>query len=367
MTLLLRPDQPPTPVPAPPRRPRRPRLKPVKERNPVTVALVGLVLLALLTVLAYHADRFSLTGGGTTYTADFTEAAGLDDGDEVRVAGVKVGEITGVALDGDRVKVTFEVEDAWIGDRTTAAIAIKTLLGDKYLALDPLGAGEQDPGHRIPRTRTTSPYDVTQAFQDLSSTVDDIDTQRLAESFETISETFADSPPHVRQAATGLSDLSRSVSKRDRELAELLDGSAQLTQTLKDKKSSFETLIEDAGPLLGELQDRRDAITALLKGSRDLGAQLTGLVADNEKQLGPTLTALGRVTTVLERNSTQLDRTLALVGPYYRLLGNTVGSGRWFDSYLCGVVPRDYLPATSQPEKSCMPPKQSGTAQGSGE
>ncbi|NED01552.1 MCE family protein, partial [Streptomyces sp. SID6648] len=78
---------------------------------------------------------------GTTYSADFSEAAGLDTGDEVRIAGVKVGRVTGVALDGAKVKVTFEVEDAWVGDRTTAAIAIKTVLGDKYLALDPLGAG----------------------------------------------------------------------------------------------------------------------------------------------------------------------------------------------------------------------------------
>ncbi|WPO70740.1 MCE family protein [Streptomyces sp. KN37] len=366
MTLLLRPERHDTPAPAP-RRFRPPRLKPVKDRDPVAVALVGLLLLALLTAFAYNADRLPLTGKGTTYSADFTEAAGLDEGDEVRVAGVKVGEVTGVSLDRDRVKVTFEVEKAWIGDRTTAAIAIKTLLGDKYLALDPLGTGEQDPGDRIPRTRTTSPYDVTQAFQDLGSTADAIDTEQLAKSFETISDTFENSPPHVRKAATGLSDLSRSVSKRDRELSELLKGSAKFTKTLKEKKSSFETLIQDAGPLLGELQDRRKAITALLKGSRALGTELSGLVDDNEKQLGPTLKALGRVTTVLKENSTRLDRTLALVGPYYRLVGNTLGNGRWFDSYLCGVVPRDYLPARSQPKTSCMPPKQSAAARGSGE
>ncbi|MFF3644519.1 MCE family protein [Streptomyces sp. NPDC002564] len=364
MTLLTRPERPDTPAPAP-RRSRPPRLKPVRERSPIAVALVGLLLLALLTVFAYNADRLSLTGGGTTYSADFTEAAGLDEGDEVRVAGVKVGEVTGVALDRGRVKVSFEVKDAWIGDRTTAAIAIKTLLGDKYLALDPLGTAEQDAGHRIPASRTTSPYDVTQAFQDLGSTVDAIDTQQLAKSFETISKTFEKSPAHVRKAATGLSDLSRSVSKRDRELSELLKGSARFTKTLKDKKSSFETLIEDAGPLLGELQDRRKAITALLKGSRALGTQLTGLVDDNERQLGPTLKALGRVTTVLQKNSGQLDRTLALVGPYYRLVGNSLGNGHWFDSYLCGVVPRDYLPARSGPTTSCMPPKQSA-ARGSG-
>ncbi|MFF0227352.1 MCE family protein [Streptomyces sp. NPDC004629] len=344
---------------------RGPRLKPVKDRDPVAVALVGLLLLALLTVFAYHADRLPLIGGGTTYSADFSESAGLDEGDEVRIAGVKVGRVTGVSLDGPKVKVSFEVDDAWIGDRSTAAIAIKTLLGEKYLALDPLGGARQDPGRRIPLARTTSPYDVTQAFQDLSGTVDAIDTRQLAKSFETISETFEDSPPHVREAATGLSALSRSVSKRDTELSVLLKGSARFSKTLKDKKSSFETLIEDGGSLLGELKDRRTAIRALLKGSRALSVQLSGLVADNESHLGPTLKALGRVTTILEKNSTRLDRTLALVGPYYRLVGNTLGNGRWFDSYLCGVVPRDYLPDPAQTEP-CMPPKQPAPAQGSG-
>ncbi|MER8232418.1 MCE family protein [Streptomyces sp. NPDC101490] len=342
-----------------------PRFKPARERSPVAVAVVGLVLLALLAALAYNVGKLPLVGGDTAYSADFTEAAGLDTGDEVRIAGVKVGKITGIALDGAKVKVTFEVGDAWIGDKSTAAIAIKTLLGEKYLAVDPLGSARQDPGTRIPQSRTTSPYDVTQAFQDLSGTVDAIDTKKLAESFETISDTFKNSPPHVRNAATGLSELSKSVSKRDTELARLLENSKRFTKTLQDKKSSFETLIEDGSSLLGELQKRRDAIRALLKGSRALGTELGGLVSDNDRQLGPTLKALSRVTGVLEKNSGQLDKTLALIGPYYRLVGNTLGNGRWFDSYLCGVVPRNYLPETSQPATGCLPPKPKTTAQGS--
>lgn len=345
--------------------PRRPRITPVRERNPVAVAVTGLLALALLTALVLNAQRLPF-GGGTHYSADFSEAAGLGEGDEVRVAGVKVGEVTGVALDGPGVKVSFRVEDAWIGDRTTAAIAIKTLLGDKYLALDPLGSGRQDPGSRIPLSRTTSPYDVTQAFQDLGSTVEEIDTRRLAESFETLSETFENSPPHVRNAADGLSALSKSVSGRDAELSALLKGSARFTRTLENNRTGFETLLEDGGPLLGELRDRRDAIRALLEGSRELGTELGGLVEDNDERLGPALKALGRVTGVLEKNNTQLGRTLALVGPYYRLVGNTLGNGRWFDSYLCGVVPRDYLPETSLPETGCMPPQQKA-ARGSGE
>ncbi|MFJ6571735.1 MCE family protein [Streptomyces sp. NPDC091292] len=337
----------------------RPRIKPIQERNPVAVAVVGLVALALVALAAFNASSLPVVGGGTTYTADFSEAAGLGDGDEVRIAGVKVGEVTGVGLDGAKVKVTFEIKDkgTWIGDRTTAAIAIKTLLGDKYVALDPVGSAKQDPGSRIPVSRTTSPYDVTEAFQDLSGTIDEIDTQQLAKSFETISTTFKDSPPDVRAALQGLSALSKTVSKRDAELAQLLAGSKKLTKTLEDKKSSFETLIDDGGSLLGELKKRRSAIKALLSGSQALGKQLDGLVDDNEKELRPTLQALGRVTEVLEKNKGKLDRTLSLIGPYYRLVGNTLGNGRWFDSYLCGVVPRTYLPESSLPEDSCRPPK----------
>lgn len=336
------------------------RITPVRERNPVSVAIVGLLLLALVALAAWRSDSLPFVRSGTSYSADFTESAGLTDGDEVRIAGVKVGEVTGVSLDGGEVRVDFRVKDAWIGDSSTVGIAVKTLLGDKYLAVDPLGDAPQDPGSRITASRTTSPYDVTQAFNGLGETIGEIDTEQLAKSFETISATFKDSPPHVRSAARGLSALSRTVSERDAQLATLLRNSKQLTKTLAGKKSSFETLLEDGNLLLGEIRARRDSIHLLLTGTRDLGTQLTGLVRDNDKQLGPTLQSLGRVTAVLVKNRKSLDKVLAMTGSYSRLIGNTLGSGRWFDNYVCGVVPRNYLPAGTPPATGCMPPRQQG-------
>lgn len=54
------------------------RIKPVRERNPVAVGVIGLVVLALLGLAAYRADALPFIGGGTAYSADFTESAGLD-------------------------------------------------------------------------------------------------------------------------------------------------------------------------------------------------------------------------------------------------------------------------------------------------
>jgi phospholipid/cholesterol/gamma-HCH transport system substrate-binding protein len=340
-----------------PARRGRPLFRPLRERNQVAVGAVGLALLALVSLVAYNADALPLVTSGTSYSATFTEAAGLRPGDEVRVAGVKVGKVTGVSLDGGHVKVSFRVRHTWIGDASTAAIGIKTLLGDKYLAVDPLGSRPQDPGQRIPADRTTSPYDVTQAFQGLGRTLGAIDTGKLAASFETVSDTFRNTPASVRTAATGLSSLSRTIADRDAQLANLLSGSRQVTGTLSAQSGRVQTLINDGNLLLGEINSRREAIHSLLTGTEQLGTQLRGLVADNTRQLAPTLDALDRVTAVLRANQSSLDRTLALAGPYYRLVGNTLGSGRWFDSYLCGLLPRNYLPAGTPPATGCMPPR----------
>ena len=321
------------------------------ERNPKAIAAVGVTVIVLVTATVFFADE--LPFGTTGYAAYFTEAAGLKASDEVAVAGVKVGEVTAVTLDGNQVRVGFRVRDAWIGDRTTASIEIKTLLGQKYLALDPAGSGAQDPGQPIPRQRTAAPYDVVAAFDDLAGTVSQIDTGQLAQSFQTLSDTFRNAPAEIRATVDGLSGLSKSISSRDEQLKELLNGTKKISQTLADRDDQFRQLIGDGAALLQEVQQRRQAIGALLTGSKALAEQLQGLVTDNEAQLGPTLQQLDAVTAVLARSQGNLDQGLALIGPYYRLLDNAMGNGRWIDTYLCGLVP-------ATPGRDCTPPGAKG-------
>lgn len=335
--------------------------RPMRERNPVIVAVVGLVILVGLGSAAYAADDLPVIGGGTTYTADFTEAAGLTPGDEVRVAGVKVGKVTGVSLNGAKVKVAFRVKGTWVGDRSTAAIMIKTLLGDKYLALDPLGPARQDPRARIPTSRTTSPFDVTQALNQLGSTLGQLNTDQLGQSLEAISTAFRNTPPNVRRAVDGLSALSQTISSRDTQLARLLTGTRKITGTLAAQNAQFEALLRDGNLLLGELEQRREAIHTLLTTTTTLAQTLTGLVNDNQQQLQPALQALDQVTGTLQNNQKNLDQALQVIGPYYRLIGNTVGNGRWLDGYLCGLIPKNYLPPGTPPQEGCMPPKQGGS------
>ncbi|SER77065.1 MCE family protein [Actinokineospora terrae] len=310
-----------------------------RSRNPVPIGVVSLLTLALVLLAAVYSDDLPIIGGGTTYSAEFSEAAGIQADDEVRIAGIKVGSVSDVDLDGDRVVVRFTVKDAWVGDRTRAEIKIKTLLGQKFLSLAPEGTGVLDPGTRIPRERTTAPYDVLEAFRGLADTVNEIDTTQLARSMEVIAETFADTPDDVRGALTGLQSLSRTISSRDEQLASLLDNTRQITTTLADRDAQVAKILSDGSLLLTELNNRKNAIAALLTGTKDLATELQGLVDDNNAQLGPVLQSLDQLSSMLQRNQDSLAEGIRKFAPFVRQFNNAIGSGRWFDNYICGLLP----------------------------
>ncbi len=335
----------------PPKLPRirlkRPRPKPFRERNPVVVGAVGLTVLALLTVAAFNADSLPLIGGGETYSAAFSEAGGLKPGDEVRIAGVKVGKVEGVDLAGDHVKVTFKVKGRpAFGTDTGASIRVKTILGAKYLALYPKGPGRLKPGSEIPLRRTVSAYDVVQAFSDLTTTTEEVDTDRLAKALDTVSVTFQDSPEEVRASIKGLSRISRTVAARDKALRGLLDHADGVTEVLAGHTKDFSALVKDGDALFKEIGKRRTAIHKLLKSSALLGIELSGLVDDNSKEIGPALKNLNTFVKMLERNQASLDRSVRLLAPYVRLFTNTLGNGRWFDSYVQNLVAAPVTPRT---------------------
>ncbi|MER6992064.1 MCE family protein [Saccharopolyspora hirsuta] len=311
-------------------------MKPLRERNQAVVGLLTVVLLVLVTGGAFFAKDLPVLGG-RTYQAYFTESAGLAAGNDVRIAGIRSGEVTDVSLEGNRVLVSFRVDDAEIGDRSRAGIEIKTLLGEKFLALQP--EGEQELSEPIPVQRTAAPFDIPDALDQLTRTADQVDSQQLAQSFRVLADTFRGAPEHFGEAVDGLSALSQTISSRDQQLAELLRNTSGVSEIVANRDEQVQRLIADGNLLLTELQRRRSAISSLLSGTQKLADELRGLVADNQAQLRPTLDQLTQLTEMLQRNQDNLGRTIEAMAPYVRGFNNTVGNGRWFDGYICGLFP----------------------------
>ena len=316
---------------------KAPRIgKSFSSRNPLPIGAIGLVFLLVLLYAAFNASNLPLIGGGTEYSAYFTESANLKTDDDVRIAGVKVGKVQDVTLDGDKglVKATFTVKDGYVGNQSRIEIKLKTLLGAKYLNIDSIGQQKQDPGKTIPVSRTTSPLDVYPAFTELTRTIDQLNTNQLADSFRTLAQDFTGTPAYVRSAVTGLSRLSQTIASRNVQLGQLLSSARSVTGVLASRDQDLTQLLRDGNLLLQELNDRRDAIHTLLINTQVLSVQLRGLVADNQKTIKPMLDNLDNVLTLLNNNQETLDRGISLLGPFYRVFNNVVGNGRWFENYI---------------------------------
>jgi phospholipid/cholesterol/gamma-HCH transport system substrate-binding protein len=315
--------------------------KPFRERNPVPIGFVSLVVLFAFGYAAFNAQNLTiLGGGGKTYSAAFAEAGDIKTTDEVRIAGVSVGKVRDVDLDGDHVKVSFRLKPGtWIGDQSTAAIKLRTVVGARYLEVVPDGATEMPGGGEIPLDHTTAPFNITETLNSLSSNLDQIDTTQLAAAFDTLSETFKDTPQVSGQALSGLSRLSRTITKRDVELRSLLGHTRDVAKVVADRDEQLTLILDDSDKVLQVLSERRQVITAVLVHTDQLAKEITALSRENRATLGPALARLHNVIDVLEKNRANIDRTAQELAPFVRNFANTLGNGRWFDTFIVNLPP----------------------------
>jgi len=305
---------------------------PRNDRDLIRIAVIGIAVLTLLFGLAVNFQRLPLVGGGTTYKAEFTDAAGLVSGEEVRVAGIKVGTVTGIKLGHAKVIVSFRVKGVDLGRSTTASIEVKTLLGQHYLGITPLGGGKLSSGSVIPLSRTTTPVNIVPAFQRLTTTTEKIDTAEVAKAFDALSSTLTRTAPEMTQTLRGLSRLSRSVTVRDAEIRELFARTSQVSGVVADRDRDIAQLLTDTNTVLAELDRRRQTISRIIDGTISLAEQLSGLVRDNRAQLAPALAKLNGVLAVLRANRANIDQAIRVGNVYAREFTNVGGSGRFFDT-----------------------------------
>jgi phospholipid/cholesterol/gamma-HCH transport system substrate-binding protein len=303
-----------------------------RSRNPVPIGVAFILVTLLAMYMSFNIGKISFVSG-PTYQAAFSEAAGLRAGDTVRVGGVAVGQVSKVALHGAHVRVTFTIKDSGVhlGMETRASIQIFTLLGNKYLALEPAGEGHWPRSRELPLSQTTSPYDVEPAFQDLTRAAGAIDVKQLADAFNTLSATFKNSPPAVRAMLDGLSRLSETISSRDAELHQLLAHASAFTGVLADRREQFVKLFGDGSALLAMIDARRQVINELLSNTVALSTELTGLVHDNAATLTPLLRHLHGVTSLLDANQQNLDEVIKGLYVFIRGEVDATGAGPWFD------------------------------------
>ncbi|WP_116040902.1 MCE family protein [Amycolatopsis palatopharyngis] len=313
-------------------------------RGPVFDGAVGAAVLVLLLAAAVAFPQLTFRAATNAYSAELANAAGLTDGDQVYVAGVPAGRVTGVTLAGDRVRVDFRLDrDQSLGGATSAEVKLGTILGTRYLGVRPAGTGTLPRGASIPLERTSVPYSLNDIGSDVVTTTTELDVPMLRKMITTLARSTPDGEL-LGEALDGISRATGMVSERNGQFRELLNGVQALTTSLLDQQDTLVALLGDARLVAETLADRRETIRTLITDVHTLTTALDSVVTENEPLLGPLLADVHTITDTLDRNEAALSETLRLLGPASRYLANATGNGPWGDvSAPAGPLPDNLL------------------------
>jgi phospholipid/cholesterol/gamma-HCH transport system substrate-binding protein len=295
----------------------------------------------LLAVVLVNTMTNGVHGSTDTFHADFADVAGLRAGDDVRVAGVRVGRVAGISVGRHVAEVSFQVAaDQPVLDSTKIVMRYQNLLGQRYLALvqGPDRGARLRPGATVPLARTSPGFDLTEllnGFRPLFEALRLDDVNALATSLVKVLQGEGGTMESLL-AQTGR--LTNFLADRDQVVGQVLDN---LTPVLVD-------LAGKGTELQGTVQELRALMTGLARDRRSIGASIDGmsqLIGSTSELLQqarvPTVRAVKRFRTVMDLFMAHKPEFTAAIGSFGSTLA-ALGRATSYESavniYLCSVI-----------------------------
>jgi virulence factor Mce-like protein len=324
---------------------QRVRGRPLEERSTLRIGFVAIAVLVVVVAVTVFIN--SLHIGQETYQADFAQAAGVEAGDVVTLAGIQVGTVTGTRLAGDHVVVTLKLDHGLpLGADTQAAIKLTTLLGTRYVELRPAGTGHI-PGNVIALSNTEVPYDLPTALENATTTFSGIDADRVAKSMTDLSDQLRGTPALVPQVLQNIKALSTVIADRRGQIGSLLTSTEQVTDVLVKQQAELGVMVAQGRNVLTQIIARQQAIVGMLNAATTLVQQLEPLVVGDRPEIDQLLKNLTDMTGMLSSHDDLLRNILQILPVPWRLFANSLGTGQelvgnapdgaFIDSFMCAL------------------------------
>lgn len=318
----------------------------------VKFSLFALVTIAATALLAATIVNVSLTSK-ETYHAVFTDVTGLETGDDIRVAGVRVGEVEGIRIkDRTLAEVTFTVSaERPLLAGTRAVVRYRNLVGQRYIALTE-GPGDGTtrlrPGGTIPLSRTRPALDLNallNGFKPLFAALSPSDVNQLATE---IVRTLQGEGGTVNSLLAHTASLTSTLADRDKLIGSVIDKLNTVLETLDKRGSRFSGLLTQLRRVVSGLSADRKPIGESLVSIGDLTDATSGLLEDARPPLKDDIGGIGDLTGTLNRNENTVEGVLKRLPNKLEKLTGTASYGSWFNFYLCDFDGRIVLPKTRQ-------------------
>lgn len=296
---------------------------------------------ALLAALLYLTLGEVTLGPNRSYTAIMTDVSGLQSGDVVRVAGVRVGQVDDLQVEsGNQIAVSFHIdEDQQLTDRTQVLVRYENLLGDRYLELAQLpGHGTAlEEGATIPDRRTTPALDLDVLLNGFRPLFQGLAPEQVNELATSLIDTLQGRGGTVESLLAQTAELTNGLADHDKAIGSLIGNLDTVLASLDSRDTQLHTSITQMRNLVRGLADDRDPIADAVSSISRFSDALAVVLADVRTPFRDLLGATRGVSALLNRNSARLEKTLATLPEAYQRLARVGSHGSFFNFYLCSV------------------------------
>ena len=276
--------------------------------NRLRIGLMGILVALLVVGVGQSFTSVPMIFAKPSYYGQFTDTGGLNKGDKVRIAGMDVGKVEALNINGDHVVIQFNMGSETIGTESRLAIRTDTILGKKVLEIEARGTQPLRPGATLPLGQSTTPYQIYDAFFDVTKAATGWDIDAVKQSLHVLSQTVDQTYPHLSAALDGVARFSDTIGKRDQEITHLLAQANQVASVLGDRSQQVDRLLVNAKTLLAAFNERGQAIDALLGNVAAFSEQVKGLINDNPN-INHVLEQLRMLSDILVQRKNDLAAT----------------------------------------------------------
>ena len=280
-------------------------MRTLEPANRKRIGLMGLIVTVMVVGVGQTLTSTPQLFAEPSYFGQFTDSGQLNKGDKVRIAGVDVGDVEAIKIDGDHIVMKFSTGSNTIGTESRLAIKTDTILGKKVLEIEPRGNQTLRPNGTLPLGQSTTPYQIYDAFFDVTKAAAGWNIDTVKQSLHVLSETIDQTAPHLSAALDGVAKFSDTIGKRDEQITHLLEQANKIAGILGDRSQQVDRLFVNTNSLLAAFNQRSRAISALLSNVATFSAQVQNLINDNPN-LNHVLEQLRTVSDLLDARKDDL-------------------------------------------------------------
>jgi phospholipid/cholesterol/gamma-HCH transport system substrate-binding protein len=337
-----------------------------RERRPWLVGVISMIIIGTAFGFAFNIGRFEGLRGVYTLSADLEDAAGLQSGNEVRVAGVKIGQVKGVTLRPDAARVLMEIEgDVALPDETRLEVKLKTLLGQKFIDLQMPeafltgGTSAVDEmlkdGDVIPMNQTRIPFEIYQAATEGTRTLEGIDKEALRDLFAVLGGTIGESKEELSQALVAVDRAGDVLQPKSAEISTLLRNLQKVTGTLAASDEDIGGILDEGTDVLETLAERRRTLSSLLAATNDLSANLGLLIEISRGHVRSGVTDLDSILVAAEGELGVIEESLDELATAQSMFAAPLRHGRFVEGHTCAVTTEDTCVPDGSPDRPGLP------------